>query len=139
MIRRLTCALVLAALAACAHRPVAPLYDELGGQAGIEQVVADLLRGAGDDPRIAHHFIGVDLANLRRRLVEQICAESGGPCRYEGLSMQEAHDGLDIQEDEFAALVEHLVSALDAAGVAATARDQLVERLAAMRPDIVNR
>lgn len=125
-------------IAACAHTPPpSTLYDELGGADGIERVVSHLLQRSADNPLIAHHFIGVDLDNLQRQLSSLICAETGGPCTYGGQSMPDAHAGLDIQPDEFDAMVADLVAVLDQAGVAEPARQRLLSRLAQMQPEIV--
>ena len=128
----------LFALAGCTTTREPPtLFQQLGGSAGVDRVVADLLQRSTRNPLIEHHFIGVDLDNLQRQLVDLICAETGGPCRYAGQSMPDAHAGLDIQPDEFDAMVVDLVAALDAAGVADAPKQALLQRLAAMQPEIV--
>ena len=130
---------VIAALAACASapKPESTLWDALGREAGVGRVVADTIRRAHADPAIADLFAESDDAYLKERLVEQICAASGGGCTYTGLPMDEAHSGMQITDAEFGAFVAHLVAALDAAGVAMETRQRLLALLAPMRPDIV--
>ncbi|MEP6906357.1 MAG: hypothetical protein ABI858_00005, partial [Pseudoxanthomonas sp.] len=65
--RLVACTLALL-LSACAHAPERTLYQELGGQEGVEQVVELLLTRISDDPRIAQQFASVDILNLNDKL-----------------------------------------------------------------------
>jgi hemoglobin len=136
-IDRLIATGLLFALCACSSVRERPLYDQLGGQAGIEETVALLLERIADDPRIAHHFAGIDVLNLNDRLVEQLCFEAGGPCRYEGKDMVEAHAHLDLDTADFNALVEDLMWAMDRQRIPRTAQNRLLKRLAPMHRDVV--
>jgi hemoglobin len=70
-------------------------------------------------------------------LVDQICAQSGGPCTYTGRSMKEAHTNMGVTDGEFGALVEDLVATMAALNVPQTEQDDLLTALGAMRTDIV--
>lgn len=134
-------ALFVIVIVGCAHRPGPPrddtLYQDLGGEPGITAIVEGLLFKMVDDERIAHHFADADIINLRQRLIEQICFESGGPCVYEGLDMQESHAGRNITEAEFNALVEDLIDVMEELDVEVGAQNRLLRRLAPMQADIV--
>ena len=131
--------LLAAALAGCAAAPARPgLYEQFGGQAGVEALVEEFLVRLLEDERINAQFAEVDLLNLNDRLVEQFCVELGGPCTYTGRSMAESHEGLAITEADFNALVEDLVDAMDARGIPRRAQNRLLARLAPMHPDIVS-
>ena len=101
-------------LAACAQQ--APrddgLYRALGEEPGIVRIVEGMLLGSARDPRIARHFLDIDIERLREKLIEQLCFESGGPCVYTGDSMEESHKGLRLTPSDFNALVEHLQDAI---------------------------
>lgn len=135
---RLILPVLLLSLAACASAPRADDYARFGGQPGLDALVEDLLARSLEDPRIQRHFVDVDLVNLHARLVEQFCAELGGPCTYRGRSMAESHAAMGITEGEFNALVEHLIDAMQAQGVPRAARNRLLARLAPMHADIVS-
>ena len=135
---RLMIPALLLSLAACASAPRADAYAQFGGQAGLEALVEDLLARSLEDPRIQRHFVAVDLVNLHARLVEQFCAELGGPCTYGGRSMAESHAALGVTEADFNALVEHLQAAMQAGGVPRAAQNRLLARLAPMHADIVS-
>ncbi|MFT0631961.1 group I truncated hemoglobin [Pseudomonas sihuiensis] len=128
-------------LAACAQQ--APrddgLYRALGAEPGIVRIVEGMLLGSARDPRIARHFLDIDIERLREKLIEQLCFESGGPCVYTGDSMEESHKGLRLTPSDFNALVEHLQDAMEAEGVPTPAQNRLLARLAPMRGQVIDR
>ncbi len=131
-------------LVGCAASSASPpadddLYQALGGKPGIGRIVEGLLINIADDERIVAHFIDADIDRLYAKLVEQICVESGGPCKYTGDSMEDSHAGMDITEGDFNALVEDLIVAMNAERVPVTAQNRLLQRLAPMRESIIYR
>ena len=134
-----TCLLLALTLMACSGTPKRPLYQELGGEAGVTLIVEDLLFRVLDNPRISHLFADSDMLRLREKLIEQICAESDGPCTYSGDDMQTAHAGRNITDADFNALVEDLLEVMQARGVPVAAQNRLIKRLAPMHGDIVYR
>lgn len=138
--RRLAILTLSLGLTACASTtPVADdsLYQALGGQTGIEQIVEGMLINIADNPRIVGHFANTDIDRLNQKLIEQFCVESGGPCEYTGDSMRDSHTGLDLTESDFNALVEALTDAMQDLDVPVTAQNRLLARLAPMRSDII--
>lgn len=134
---KLAAACVALLISACAHVPQRTLYEELGGQEGVAQIVELLLTRISEDPRIAEHFAAVDILNLNDKLIEQICFESGGPCVYTGKNMVEAHAARKVSHADFNALVEDLVWAMDQRDIPRPAQNRLLKRLAPMHSDIV--
>lgn len=132
-------ALLFAALLGCASQPSVTTYDQLGGADGIEGIVDDLLEKIVEDERINLQFADADIVRLRSKLIEQFCAESGGPCTYTGLSMQESHAGRNIDNAQFNALVEDLIEVMTARKIPVGAQNRLLKRLAPMHRDIVER
>ena len=74
---------------------------------------------------------------LRNNLIDQICEGTGGPCKYKGKTMMEAHQGMNITEAEFNALVGDLVAALDQFNVPDQEKNDLLGILGPMKSDIV--
>ncbi len=129
-------------LTACQQAPVAgnngDLYQALGERSGIADVVQDLLYRIVDDERINHQYKGVNVADFHRHLTDQLCQISGGPCAYTGRDMRELHEAMDITDTQFNALVENLVLAMEANGIATTAQNRLLGRLVPLYPDVRN-
>ena len=115
------------------------LYDRLGGKPAITAVVDDFIGNVAADTRINQRFGGANIPRLKTRLVDQICEASGGPCKYTGQNMRDAHTGMKITDAEFTALVEDLVKSLDKFKVPAKEKGELLSALGGMKPDIVGR
>jgi hemoglobin len=79
------------------------------------------------------------LAHFKMELVNQICQAAGGPCKYTGKSMKDAHAGMGVSTADFNALVEDLVAALDKAKVAEADKNTLLGVLGPMKSDIVEK
>jgi hemoglobin len=115
------------------------LYKDLGGSDGITKVVDLFFRRINGDARINTLFRNVDHDDLRRLVIEQLCAASGGPCTYTGRSMEEAHSGLNLTNADFDAFVGDLVASLDEANVPKPTQKRLLALLGPMRPDVVGK
>jgi len=143
-------ALLAAACSAPTHRPAAPaaastakhddtLYRALGAQAGIEKVVDAALVEIHNDPHISLFFANTDMPDLRRLLIEQFCAATGGPCEYTGRSMEETHGGLNLTDEDFDRFVGDLVRAFDKVAVPKDLEQQLLALFGPRRPQIVGK
>ena len=131
---------IAVALAACQSMAPAPqksLYDRLGGQPAITAVVDDFVGNVAADSRINGFFARTDIPRLKRLLVEQLCAGTGGPCTYTGRSMPEAHRGMHITDAQFGALVEDLQKSLNKFKVPEKEQSDLLAMLGPMKPSIV--
>ena len=113
------------------------LYRDLGGTDGITRVVDVFLQRINGDARINTLFANVDHDDLRRLVIEQLCAATGGPCTYTGRSMEEAHSGLNLTEADFDAFVGDLVAAMNEIKVPKPNQQKLLRLLAPMRAQIV--
>jgi hemoglobin len=136
---RLSSLLLATALGACAVAPTTPptLYQRLGGAPRIDLVVDRLVDRAAQDPRTRRSFDGIKLAALKESLAQQLCALSGGGCRYEGETMARAHADAAIAANEFDALVSILREELDRVDTDPAAKNELLRLLAPMKRDIV--
>ena len=129
-------------LGACQNMGTMPmqqksLYDRLGGKDAIVAVVDDFVGNVAADNRINRYFAKTDIARLKRNLVDQICAGTGGPCTYSGRDMKTAHAGMGVTNADFDALVGDLVKTLDKFKVPEKEKGELLGILGPMRPSIV--
>jgi hemoglobin len=126
--------------AAGAQVPAAKsLYDRLGGKAAITAVVDDFVGRVAADVRINQKFAKSDIPRVKTMLVDQICEATGGPCKYTGRSMADAHRNMAVTEGEFDALVADLVATLNQFKVPEPEQKELLTTLAAMKRDIVGK
>jgi hemoglobin len=119
--------------------PPAPktLYERLGGLDAITAVTSEFVNRSTSDPRIKERFFNTDANSLKRLLAEFVCAASGGPCTYTGRDMQTSHAGMDLVDEEFDALVEDLVGALDQFKVGEHEKADLLGAIGPLKPQIV--
>jgi hemoglobin len=113
------------------------LYDRLGGQPAITAVVDEFVNRTTADPRIKERFFNTDPVQLKKLLVEFVCMATGGPCKYTGRDMATTHGGMELVDDEFNALVENLVGALDKFKVPEKEKGELLGALGPLKPQIV--
>ncbi len=128
--------------------PAAPkektLYQKLGGKKAITAVVDEFVARVAADARINSFFKAtasdpMRLASFKKKLVDQICEASGGPCKYMGKDMKSAHMGMGVSGSDFGALVEDLVGALDKFKVGEAEKNALLGALGPMKKDIVEK
>ena len=105
--------------------------------AAVTAVIDDFVANVAADERINGRFGKTDIPRLKKLLVEQVCAGTGGPCQYTGRDMKTAHKGMRLQEAEFNALVEDMVKSLNKFKVGKREQDELLAILGPMKPDIV--
>jgi hemoglobin len=113
------------------------LYERLGGMDSITAVVNDFRDRVAGDARINQKFARTDLGRLTKMLIDQVCEATGGPFKYTGRSMKEAHAGMNVTTGEFSALVDDLVATLNHFKVGKTEQDELLGVLGPLKPEIV--
>lgn len=83
------------------------------------------------------YFEGVALARLKRHQVLLVSQVLGGPANYDGRRLDQAHAGLGISHDDFAAVAGHLVAAMREARVPEDIIMRAIAVVASTEPDIV--
>jgi hemoglobin len=119
------------------------LYDRLGGVYSIATVVDDFIeRLLVDDtlnanPAIRAARARVPKAGLKFQVTALVCEATGGPCKYTGRSMKEAHARLNIDEGQWKAMVADLVETLEKFRVPKKEQEELIAIVASTKGDIV--
>lgn len=117
--------------------PKPSLYTRLGGQPAIEAVVKDFAGRVTKDDRVNKKFAKTNVDRLLKHLTDFVCAATGGPCKYTGLTMKKSHKGMAVTDGEFGALVEDLVATLDSFKVPEAEKKELLGALGPLAKDIV--
>jgi hemoglobin len=135
------------------------LFDRLGGEKGIAAIVDDFTPRVLQDPRVnwqrkdvkagglsflrkgsdpaAWSATTVNIANLKRHLVQFIVLATGGPVRYDGKEMKSAHAGMRITNPEFDATLGDLKASLDRLQIPNKEQKELLSIIESTRPQIV--
>jgi hemoglobin len=121
------------------------LYDRIGGQAALTKVVDDFVARAAANPKVNFTRNGTWNASdaavktLKMHLVNFLGGAFGGPQKYTGRSMQEAHKGMGITQAEFDALAADLKAVLEANKVPSAEVNEIMKIAASTAPDIVEK
>lgn len=115
------------------------LFAAFHGREGVSRIVDDLVEQVQTDHRLMEIFKASDFVRLRRTLKEQICYILNGGCAYTGRDMKSVHADHGVTVAEFNALVEVLQAAMTREGVAFSAQNRLLAKLAPMKRDTVTR
>jgi hemoglobin len=131
--------LILATLlcAATGARAEETLFAQVGGAVKLHAAVDKLVEVMLADDRINFTFAETDLAKFNGLLYDQLCDLTGGPCKYQGRDMVEAHKKLNATNAQFNALAEDLYKAFDSVGVPYRVQNKVMALLAPMQPQVV--
>jgi len=133
------------------------LFDRLGGQAGISNIVADFTPRAMDDPRVNWERKGVkqggvsihrgrsvawqpnpeNVAQLKKHLAQFLALATGGPAQYDGKQIKPAHANMHIANAEFDAAIGDLKASLDRLQIPNKEQKELLAIVESTRPQIV--
>ena len=127
------------AIASCTPVIADTLYERLGGEKGVADFVGTTIDLTAADPLTKRSFDKIDLKKLKLKIAEHICALTEGPCKYTGDSMKMVHQGMEINESEFFAMVEILRGTLNRTDAPESAKNELLRILAPMKRDIVSK
>jgi len=133
------------------------LFDRLGGEAGISNVVADFTPRAMQDPRVNWDRKGVkqggfsvhsaksvtwestpqNVQMLQTHLVQFLTLATGGAPHYEGKEIKSTHADMHISNPEFDAVLGDLKASLDKLRIPNTEQKELLSIVESTRPLIV--
>ena len=133
----------IAAQAKAAAEQPKSLYDRLGGVYNIATVVDDFIERLlvndtlNANPAIKEARARVPKAGLKFHVTALVCEVTGGPCKYAGRTMKDAHAHLNINETQWDAMVADFRKTLDKFKVAAKEQEELIAIVGSTKKDIV--
>jgi hemoglobin len=140
----LLCAVVLFGSGVCAAGEQRSLFERLGGQPAIHAVADNLVDSILADSRVNKWFAHAaaspeNAAAYKAKLAEFLCQSTGGPCKYVGLNMTEAHRGRRVTNEAFDAVVQDLVAVLNELKVPAKEKADVLALLGPLKSVIVQK
>ena len=139
MVKSVSMIIMVGWLTACAatRQTSGTVYQDIGGLPVVYAITDHFITRIEQEPRILEYFKGTDVERFRTHFAQQLCAETGGPCEYEGENMQVIHQGMNINEADFNLTVELLIDAMQDAGLSYPLRNKILARLAPMRAQML--
>ncbi len=117
---------------------ITTLYQRLGGAEGMARLVDDVVAAHLSNPIVKTRFENVkDLDHLKKMACEFFCAGSGGPETYTGKDMLAAHKGMNISEQEYLAVMDDIVGAMNKNGLDEDAKKDVIAILYSLKGEII--
>ena len=113
------------------------LYEAIGGRAALTAAVDRFYERLVADPKLAPLFPDGAGARHRAYVVTILGEALGGPERYRGPGIADAHRSLGISNAHFDRAAVHLAATLDELAVPRHLADPIVEIVAGLRPAVV--
>ena len=105
------------------------LYERLGGEDGVSRLVDRIVDLHLQNDLIKTRWSKLDkaqIAHTRAMAKQFFTAGSGGPGGYAGKSMPETDKGMNINADEYLAVIDDMVQAMAELDYPPTVRDEVV-------------
>ncbi len=118
------------------------LYERIGGKGAIEAAVDIFYGKVLADDSISRFFAGVDMDKQRGKQKIFLTYAFGGPVKYEGKDMREAHKHLveqGLNDSHFDAVAGHLQATLEELKVPADIIGEVMTIAGGTRDDVLNR
>ena len=114
------------------------LFEKYGGVDTVSQVVHAFYREVTKRPSLSPYFDGVDLVRLIDHQVKFMSYLMGQPASvYSGRQLEAAHQPLRISPEAFAEVGQILSDCLVRAGMAPQDIEQIMDKLVAVRHEVV--
>ena len=114
------------------------LYERLGGADGIAQLVDDAVDAHLANPMVKTRFENTkDIEHAKKMSREFFCAGAGGPETYTGRDMLTAHKGMNISEQEYIAVVDDILGAMEKNKVGENEQKDVLAILYSLKGDII--
>jgi len=114
------------------------LYDRLGGHDSLVALATTTFNNHCNNDLIKSRYVNSDPKDVIRLVGEFMCAGFGGKEAYTGKDMLTTHTGMNISEEEFNAVVDDVMKALDTHNAGQREKDEVLAALWSMRPEIVH-
>lgn len=114
------------------------LYERLGGADGIAGLVDDVMAAHLVNPIVKPRFENIeDMDRAKKMAREFFSAGSGGPETYTGKDMLTAHKGMNISEQEYLAVTDDIVGAMEKHGLSEDTKKDVIAILYSLKGSII--
>jgi hemoglobin len=113
------------------------LYERLGKFSGIQAITEDIWINHIRNPLVRSRYVNSDPVEVKRKVAEFFAAGIGGSETYTGKNMLEAHRGMNISAQEFLAVIDDVLNALQKHQVGQREQDEVLAILYSLKPEIV--
>jgi hemoglobin len=113
------------------------LYERLGRRDGIARITRTLLDNHMANPLVNARYAASDLPKVEQRVIEFFCAGAGGPEAYTGKDMVATHKGMNVNEQEFVAVIDDAMAALATHDIEPATQNEVLGILWSLKGEVV--
>jgi hemoglobin len=114
------------------------LYERVGGEEVIARLVGTFYERVLGDPELEPFFRNTSMEKQQRMQREFFAVALGGPIKYTGRPLGDAHRGLEIKPAHMTRFVGHLLDTLRGVGVGDADTDEIIGRINTYADEILS-
>lgn len=135
----LTVCLLCASLSLFAEEAKGPsLFERMGGEPVVRQIVADTWHNHTTNPIIKNRFANSDPAYVKQKVYEIFAMATGANVKYTGKTMDATHATMNVSDMEFNAVVDDVLAALTKNKIGQQEQNEVLAILWSVKPSVVN-
>lgn len=117
----------------------APLFERLGGREGLHALMENIVANHFANPTVCTRYENAKATReeLTEGAFEFFCTGLSGVPTYTGLSLVDAHRGMNISDQEFVSVIDDILKAMNSRGVEQLEQAEALKILWDMKPEIV--
>lgn len=121
---------------------VITIYEKLGGEAGVSDIVDDIIDQHLKNESINHYFIPLKenpeyYNKFKQHVKDFLSSGTGGEVEYKGRDMSTTHKGLNLSEADFLHAIDDILLVLDTRKVDRESRNEILATLYSMKASII--
>lgn len=113
------------------------LYQDIGGQTGIENLVNVFIKKIAKDKELLPYFAKSSVKHFKKGFISHLCDVVNGPCKYDGDTMRDIHTGMHISEKDFNRVVELLIESMEEIDLSYRTQNKILFELAKLREQVI--
>jgi hemoglobin len=114
--------------------PDQTLYELLGGEAALRRIIERFVDRLFDDVMIGYLFRAADRERVKQKEFEHAAEHLGGPVKYTGRPLAQAHAPHRVRSGQFMRRVQILKETLAECGAPAPVVDHFIAHTLSLRP-----
>ncbi len=114
------------------------LFERIGGETVVRQIVADTWANHTSNPIVKNRFANSDPVYVKQKVYEIFANATGAKVEYTGKAMDKTHATMNISDMEFNAVVDDVLAAMAKNKVGQQETNEVLAILWSVKPSIVN-
>jgi hemoglobin len=110
------------------------MFERVGGELGLRAIVDDFVDRVFDDAMMGFFFRGIERKRIKELELQHAAEHLGGPVRYRGRKLDEAHAKHRIMGGQFARRLQLLRETLQERGIAPDIIEAWIAHDESLRP-----